>query len=185
MRNEIQKDLFRYTGKSGLRDFCSQMRRDKGFAFLVYWRYLKKGSNPILRIFSKIRIHKIGMIQGIEIPKSVVLGSGAKFIHPYNITINSKAVIGKNLTMLKGATIGNTKGNNSGVPRIGNSVYIGLNATVVGGIIIGDDVLIAANTFVNFNVPSHSVVIGNPGVIHHKKRATDKYIDNLIEIEED
>lgn len=63
-----------------------------------------------------------------------------------------------------------------GSPTIGNRVFVGINATIVGNIKIGDDVLIAPNTFVNFDVPSHSVVIGNPGVIHHKENATVGYI---------
>ena len=80
---------------------------------------------------------------------------------------------------MKGCTIGNVKkADGAKAPVIGNRVYIGLNSSVVGGIHIGDDVLIAANTFVNFDVPSHSVVIGSPGVIHHKEDATKYYIKN-------
>ncbi len=50
-------------------------------------------------------------------------------------------------------------------PSIGERVYIGHNSCIVGGICIGDDVLIAPNTFVNKNVPSHSLVVGNNVVI--------------------
>ena len=67
-----------------------------------------------------------------------------------------------------------------GVPTIGNQVAIGINATVIGNIIIGNDVMIAPNSFVNFDVPSHSIVIGNPGVIHHKEKATAGYIGYCI-----
>lgn len=97
--------------------------------------------------------------------------------HAYNITVNFKAVIGKNVTMYKGSTIGMDK---SGVPVIGDNVYIGLNATIVGGIHIVNDTLIAPNSFVNFDVPPHSVVLGNPGAIHHKENATDGYLLNII-----
>ena len=51
-----------------------------------------------------------------------------------------------------------------------------MNATVVGNVTIGDDVLIAPGAFVNFDVPSHSVVIGNPAQIHHKENATEGYV---------
>lgn len=67
-----------------------------------------------------------------------------------------------------------------GSPTIGNCVFIGVNATVVGNIHIGNDVLIAPNSYINFNVPDHSIVIGNPGVIHHKENATEKYINFLV-----
>ena len=119
---------------------------------------------------------------GLELAPSVELGAGALFIHSFGITINSKAVIGKNLTMLKGSTIGNIRcGHKKGVPVVGNNVYIGLNSTVVGNIKIGNNVLIAPNTFVNFDVPSNSIVLGNPGIIHNKLNATDGYINNPIE----
>ena len=66
------------------------------------------------------------------------------------------------------------------MPTIGNEVFFGINSTVVGNIHIGNDVLIAPNSFVNFDVPDHSIVIGNPGVIHHKSKATGGYINCRI-----
>ncbi len=59
---------------------------------------------------------------------------------------------------------------------MGNNGCIRANSTVVGKITIGDDVLIAPNTFVNFDVPSHSVVVGSPGVIHHRDFATEGHL---------
>lgn len=49
-----------------------------------------------------------------------------------------------------------------GVSKIGNCVWIGVNSTIVENIVIGDDVLIAPNTYINCNIPSHSVVFGKP-----------------------
>lgn len=65
---------------------------------------------------------------------------------------------------------------------LGDRVVVGCNAFVCGGIRIGDDVLIAANAFVNFDVPDHSVVVGNPGVIHHKDHATADYIQDPMKM---
>ena len=55
------------------------------------------------------------------------------------------------------------------MPTIGNEVWIGVNATIVGKVSIGDDVLIAPNTFVNRDIHSHSVVFGNPRIIKHER----------------
>lgn len=68
------------------------------------------------------------------------------------------------------------RGKREGVPIIGNRVSVGANAVIVGKITIGDDVLIAPNSFVNFDVPSHSIVLGNPGKIHHRDWATEGHI---------
>ena len=53
---------------------------------------------------------------------------------------------------------------------IGNDVWIGVQATIVGKIVIGDDVLIAPNSYVNCDIPSHSVVFGNPCIIKHRDK---------------
>lgn len=57
---------------------------------------------------------------------------------------------------------------------------MGVNVTIVGKITIGDDVLIAPNTYVNCDIPSHSVVFGNPCIIKHRDNATEGYINHKI-----
>ena len=66
-----------------------------------------------------------------------------------------------------------------GCPVIGDRVWIGPEAVVVGGIYIGDNVLIAGNAFVNSDVPSNSIVMGNPGEIIPSPDATKDYITNV------
>ena len=51
---------------------------------------------------------------------------------------------------------------------------------IVGNIHIGDNVLIAPNTYVNVDVPSNSIVIGNPAIIHKNENATKEYITNIV-----
>lgn len=63
---------------------------------------------------------------------------------------------------------------------IGNDVWTGVNATIVGKALIVGDVLIATNTFINCDIPSHSVFFGNPRIIKHRDNATDGYINNKI-----
>lgn len=103
--------------------------------------------------------------------------------HAYNITINPAAVIGDNCNIHKGVLIGQTNGGRKGVPKIGNKVWIGINACIVGNVTIGDDALIAPNSYVNCDVPSHSVVFGNPCVIKHRDNATEDYINNIYNIQ--
>lgn len=116
---------------------------------------------------------------GLEISFSKISG-GLLLLHPYNITVNSRARLGKNVTLFKGSTIGSVRsGRREGVPVIGDRVVLCVNATVVGNVKIGNDVLVAANTLVDFDVPDNSVVIGNPGQIIHKKNASKDYLTGL------
>lgn len=72
-------------------------------------------------------------------------------------------------------------GAKAGVPRIGDNVFLGTNSIVVGKIKIGNDVLIAPGAYVTFDVPDHSIVIGNPGRIIEKENAARGYIASPIE----
>lgn len=177
--NLISYDQYRIEGrfeKLNLR----LLIRSRMFRRLFYFRKIQQ-STGIAKCIYRWLNYNLSKKMSVELPHTVKLGKGALFIHPYGITFNSKAVVGDNFTILKGATIGNSKTGRVGSPIIGNNVYVGLNSTVVGGIKIGDNVMIAANTFVNFDVPDNSIVIGSPGIVHHKDKASQPYINNSIE----
>ena len=91
--------------------------------------------------------------------------------------------IGDDCNVAAGVTIGQeNRGKRKGAPTIGNKVWIGTNAVVVGNVTIGDNVLIAPNVYVNFDVPSNSIVIGNPGkIIPNRHDATEGYCHNLVD----
>ena len=59
---------------------------------------------------------------------------------------------------------------------MGNCVFVGVNATVVGGVSIGDDVLTVPGADVNQDVPAHSIAVGNPCRIIPRENATEGYI---------
>lgn len=112
---------------------------------------------------------------------TVDIGRGLYIGHPYCITVNAGAVLGNNVNIHKGVTIGQeNRGRREGTPVIGSNVYIGVNAVVCGKITVGDNVLIAANSFVNFDVPSGSIVVGNPGVIKPCESATEGYVNRKV-----
>lgn len=118
----------------------------------------------------------------IEMKASDLIGGGLYLGHPYNITINHGAKIGRNCNIHKGAVIGQAnRGSRKGCPVLGDKVYVGINAAIVGKITIGDDVMIAPNSFVNIDIPSHSVVFGNPCVIKHRDYATEGYVNFLAD----
>ena len=73
------------------------------------------------------------------------------------------------------------RGKRKGTPTIGNRVRIGVGAVIVGNINIGDDVISAPNSFVNIDIPSHSIVFGNPCIIKPRNPVTQDYIVNSTE----
>lgn len=108
------------------------------------------------------------------------IGKGFFIGHFGTIVVNTDVVIGENCNIAHGVTIGVTRrGSRAGVPVIGNRVWMGAGTIIVGKITIGDNVLIAPGAYINFDVPSNSIVIGNPGVIKPSTAATEGYINNL------
>lgn len=151
----------------------------KRFAKLL--RKSQESKSRIIKNLSRLFFHLHCLKHQNEIYSSTKIGPGFTLWHPYNITVGSAAIIGKNVTLNKGCLIGHEfRGERRGDPIIGNDVWIGTNAVVVGKIKIGDDVLIAPNSFVNCDVPSHSVVFGNPCVIKKKEDAVCYYIQSRI-----
>ena len=114
---------------------------------------------------------------GIQIPVETQIAPGFRIVHFGTIVVNPGAKIGKNFNLAQGTLIGNSQGKKSGVPTIGENVCMQANSVIVGGITIGNNVLIAPGAFVNFDVPDNSIVIGNPGkIITRESSPTDKYI---------
>ena len=150
--------------------------------FQVYLRKLQeKRKSKVSRIIYKVFFRYYSGRNGVEISETTEIGEGLYIGHPYCITINSKTIIGRNCNIHKGVTLGQeNRGDRQGAPIIGDDVWIGINATVVGKIVIGNDVLIAANSFVNRDVPAHSIVYGNPCVIKNCEEATRGYINRRV-----
>ena len=173
--NKFDSDYLRHSKAHGFSKVLSILRH-RQLRALWYLRHAENAPSFISKWFSKIG-GGILLKDGIEIGSTKNIGGGLMFVHASGITINHRGNIGENLTIFKGATIGSIRsGKKQGVPIIGNRVTICANAMVCGKVTIGDDVLIAAGAYVNFDVPSNSVVIGNPGVIHHKDNPSADYL---------
>ncbi|MFN7023932.1 MAG: serine acetyltransferase [Pseudorhizobium sp.] len=101
----------------------------------------------------------------IWIPPAVTLGEGFHIIHAEgSLSIHPDTVIGKRCGVMHNVTIGTNM--TSGAPVIGDDVFIGVNASVLGPIRIGDRVRIAANTAVSTHIPSDSIAVGSPARVY-------------------
>ncbi|MEP1487183.1 MAG: serine O-acetyltransferase [Algibacter sp.] len=136
------------------------------FSHSIYISSLTKVIKKPLLLLGIVWQKWIEIITGISIPYSAQIGDRFYIGHFGGIIINSKAIIGHNCNISQGVTIGvNGKGENRGVPTIGNNVYIGANAVIVGKIKIGDGCVIAANSLVIETVDANNTVIGVPAKI--------------------
>lgn len=148
---------------------------------IYIYRKAQTAKNILIKNYYKLKLRRITKRVQIRIPSSTKIGEGFYISHTGRIIINAEAVLGKNINIATGVTIGQeNRGKRKGCPTIGDNVWIGTNSVIVGNIKIGNDVLIAPLTFVNFDVPDHSIVIGNPAKIVFRENATEGYINRTI-----
>ncbi|MCU1301765.1 MAG: serine acetyltransferase [Candidatus Sulfotelmatobacter sp.] len=93
------------------------------------------------------------------------IGEGLCVGHIGGVHINPQAVLGRNCDIAHRVTIGASAMGRQGAPVLGDDVYIGTGATLVGKIKVGSGAKIAANTLVMTNVPEGATVMGVPGRI--------------------
>ena len=173
-KSRIQKDIrFNASFRNSGSILSWRERQAIEFKTVVAYRKFQVNSSNIWGYYYKWKLSRMTKKTGIEFLGNTNIGDGLLIGHWGRIIINGNAKFGNEIMLTHGVTIGrDIRGKREGVPTFGNKICIRANSTVVGNIKIGDDVLIAPNTFVNFDVPSHSVVIGNPASIHSKNNAT-------------
>ena len=180
----IQKDFYRESGRylSTFEIWKKCINPNLHFIYILRkCQYHDK--NSIKGLFWRLVLRKHQIKYGFQIYPETQIGEGFYLGHWGALVINPNVKIGKNCNIAQGVTIGQqNRGKNTGAPNIGNEVWIGANAVIVGGVKIGDNVLIAPNSYVNFDVPSHSIVMGNPATITPNENATLGYINHKIQI---
>nr|WP_242954524.1 serine O-acetyltransferase [Desulfitobacterium chlororespirans] len=103
---------------------------------------------------------------GIEIHPGAEIGQGLFIDHGMGVVIGETAEVGDNVTIYQGVTLGGTgKEKGKRHPTVGNNVFIGSGAKILGSIKIGDNVKIGAGSVVTKPVPSNTTVVGVPGKV--------------------
>lgn len=186
MRTVYEYDLFRREGKQGRFELIKNILFQPKFKVIFYKRMCEKRRKKADYVFFRILYERVTIKYGFDCPACTSIGPGFVCGHTGAIAINGQAVIGSNVEVLQGVTIGVEKrGKREGAPVIGNNVWIGSNASIVGKVKVGDNVLIAANAFVNFDVPANSIIVGNPArIIPAKGDAVAGYVNNTISKEQ-
>lgn len=186
IRQLLDADLYRYRGSNTRRAFFSAYVREPGFRFTFYLRQVARytasrhnlGFLPYL--FHRQMLHHYRYKYGFDISPTMEIGPGLFIGHFGGVVISPHAIFGANINIAQGVTIGATsRGARMGAPRLEDRVWVGANAIIVGKVVIGHDALIAPGAYVNFDVPSMSVVVGNPGRIVSDKGSIG-YVSRIL-----
>ena len=171
LRRYLRADLYRYEGRSGFGQLCRSLLREPGYQFTFWMRlcqylygtgWAKLGPYWIARLM----VRRYRFKYGIQIEFTTQIGPGFYLCHFGGIVVNRRCVIGKNCNLSHEVTLGGrSRGERAGCPVIGDNVYIGPGAKVIGKIEIGDEAAIGANCVVVNDVPAKGVAVGIPGKV--------------------
>jgi serine O-acetyltransferase len=183
----IRADLYRYHGAADGRAWLAEYLRTPGFRYtfylrkVAYYRAHKRSFWLLPYLYNRLWLNHYRFRYGFEISPTTVIGPGLYLGHFGGVVISPYAMLGSNINIAQGVTIGAaSRGARRGAPTLGNRVWVGTNAVIVGRVTIGDDALIGPGAYVNFDVPAKSIVIGNPGKIVSQSGSAG-YIHNLLD----
>ena len=165
-----KKELAYYLMQDAIALRCDG-KRPKFFGDLV-WKYqiiLRKTEylNNVYRdrkhlifhyFWYRLLFHKYSVKLGFSIPLNV-FGPGLSIAHYGTIVVSDAAKVGKNCRIHEGVNIGATNGSLK-APEIGDNVFIGTGAKIIGDITIADDVAIGANAVVVKSILEKGVTYG-------------------------
>lgn len=132
------------------------------------------GLRKILSIIGTLMFKAVEIMYGIHIRSEIDIGPGLYIGHFGNVFVGGETRIGKNCNISQGVTIGWAgRGEEWGLPEIGDNVYIGPGAKILGKIRIGNNVAIGANAVVTRDLPDNAVAAGVPARVISYKGSRD------------
>ncbi|PWK89572.1 serine O-acetyltransferase [Lentzea atacamensis] len=105
------------------------------------------------------------VLTGADFVPGCEIGPGLRMEHPNGVVIGAGAVVGRNAFLCQRITLGERlgRGRTPAYPTLGDDVFVGAGATVLGDVHIGSGAWIGAGTVVLHDVPEAATVVGNPG----------------------
>ena len=177
LKQLIFSDLTRYGSGTTWKSFLKAYFLISGFRLTFWFRVASHyRRNPFYWFILRHYHYKYG----IELPRGTKVGECFYIGHFGGIIISGGAVIGRNCNISQGVTIGVAgRGENRGIPVIGDCVYIGPGAKIVGKIHVGNNVAIGANAVVTKDVSDNAVVVGVPAKVISMDGSFD-FVNNRV-----
>lgn len=133
---------------------------ENGYQAVVLYRLARWFKVRNIPFFGPLFARLSLFLTGVDIAPGAEIGPGLRISHGTGLVIGGYARIGANALLLHGATVGSPEqARVHEMPVIGDHLFLGAGAKVIGQITLGDHVLVGANAVVTRDVPSHSKVV--------------------------
>lgn len=137
----------------------------KGLAVVALFRFGTALPKPLLKVYRPFYYFVTDGVLSVSLPLDTKVGPGLSLMHGQGVVVSWKSVIGADVTIMQGVTIGERRRQ---APVIEDRVFIGANACIIGGITIGHDSAVGAGAVVVDDVPPFSTVVGPRAVARPK-----------------
>jgi len=159
-----------------------------GLHAIVIHRFAHRLALAGIPIVPRMLSHVNRWLTGIEIHPGATIGRGLFIDHGMGLVIGETSEVGDNVTLHQGVTLGGTgKDKGKRHPTLGNNVYVGVGAKILGAVSIGDFARIGAGAVVLNDVPAHATAVGVPAkvVVYREPDGSGRRVEHLPDPELD
>ncbi len=167
------RNLSRLVGeiRDDFRRHGSSLKELQVYAMFNYrfGRYVWTLPKPFEKLGGKIyglNMLLIEVTTGITLPREATIGKNFHLVHSGNIKVHPRSVIGDNCGLMHHVTLGQSscRKGDQGYPKLGDNVFIGAGAKVLGGVKVGSGSQVAAHSLVVTDITPNSIVMGVPAI---------------------
>lgn len=180
--NLVKSDYRKVRSTVSIGSIITALLFNESFKRILIFRLLQRFRKNILFFPVLFILNKLASSHyGVYIDERARIGKGLNIVHCFSIIITD-CVIGDNVTIMHQTTIGKSRGGNrAGSPIIGDNVFIGAGAKIIGRVKIGKNVAIGANAVVTKDVPDGCVIAGIPARIigHNGKEMASVWTNDM------
>lgn len=173
---DVKRDLLRYGPSGGA--YRNALLSHGAWATVGYRFARFAVTAPIhpifgwpLRFLAAVVQLVVRTLTNIDLSSASQVGPGLYMPHTGYVVVGAGVILGENVNLTPGVVLGHSLGgehSSTGVPRLGDRVYVGPGAKLIGRIDVGDDALIGTGAVVTSSLPPRAVAVGNPArVIAH------------------
>lgn len=140
-----------------------EKKSDKLLRAINAYQLISHRKGPLAKLslaFVKRRIEFWTIVAGCDIHRDATIPESTRLPHPTGVVVHRDTVIGENCLIMQQVTLGQTA--EQGAPTLGENVYVGAGAKILGNVTIGDNARVGANAVVLCDVPENATAVGIP-----------------------
>ncbi|MDB5058699.1 MAG: Serine O-acetyltransferase [Chloroflexi bacterium] len=143
---------------------------NRGLQAVVLYRISRLLWQKHVVVAPSILTRLVQMLYGIDISYKAEIGPGCVIFHGFGLVVASYVKVGRGAVLHQGVTLGTrsysrmSEDTPDGLPTVGDHVFIGAGAKILGNVIVGDNAVIGANAVVVSSVPAGHTAVGVPAI---------------------